>query len=263
MREMKVRPISLVLIDISGYTRFTKLHRLSALHAEKIIGDLLESIVARARAPLIAHEILGDAVSFYAESDGSEALADEIRGQVASIFDAFRLREGELISDCSLCVCEACRNVGKLQLKAILHHGKAVFSRIQDFKKISGEDVILTHGLLKNSVPAREYILETEAFSRLGGGFADLTPEQRTEICGEFGSIPVRVFYPAGTKTVVKPVRRSLADKLKRSFRNDWYSLQRAFMRRAPQPRESQSVSESARFIELTHFPGSRGNPRE
>jgi len=263
MREMKVRPISLVLIDISGYTRFTKLHRLSALHAEKIIGDLLESIVARARAPLIAHEILGDAVSFYAESDGSEALADEIRGQVASIFDAFRLREGELISDCSLCVCEACRNVGKLQLKAILHHGKAVFSRIQDFKKISGEDVILAHGLLKNSVPAREYILETEAFSRLGGGFADLTPEQRTEICGEFGSIPVRVFYPAGTKTVVKPVRRSLADKLKRSFRNDWYSLQRAFMRRAPRPRESQSVSEAARFIELTHFPGSRGNPRE
>jgi hypothetical protein len=82
MREMKVRPISLVLIDISGYTRFTKLHRLSALHAEKIIGDLLESIVARARSPLVAHEILGDAVSFYAESDGSEALADEIRGQV-------------------------------------------------------------------------------------------------------------------------------------------------------------------------------------
>jgi hypothetical protein len=263
MREMKVRPISLVLIDISGYTRFTKLHRLSALHAEKIIGDLLESIVARAHAPLIAHEILGDAVSFYTESDGSEALADEIRGQVASIFDAFRLREGELISDCSLCVCEACRNVGKLQLKAILHHGKAVFSRIQDFKKISGEDVILAHGLLKNSVPAREYILETEAFSRLGGGFPDLIPERRTEACGEFGSIPVRVFYPAGAKTVVKPVRRSLTDKLKRSFRNDWYSLQRVFVRAAPQSRDSGTVSEAARFVELTHFPGGRGNHRK
>jgi hypothetical protein len=263
MREMKVRPISLVLIDISGYTRFTKLHRLSALHAEKIIGDLLESIVARARSPLVAHEILGDAVSFYAESDGSEALADEIRGQVASIFDAFRLREGELISDCSLCVCEACRNVGKLQLKAILHHGKAVFSRIQDFKKISGEDVILAHGLLKNSVPVREYILETEPFYRLGGGFPELTPEHRTEACGEFGSLRVRVFYPAGTTTMVKPVRRSLTDKLKRSFRNDWYSLQRAFMRRAARPGRSQAMSEAARFVELTHIPPGRGDHKK
>ena len=113
----------------------------------------------------------------------------------------------------SLCVCEACRNVGKLQLKAILHHGKAVFSRIQDFKKISGEDVILAHGLLKNSVPVREYILETEPFYRLGGGFPELTPEHRTEACGEFGSLRVRVFYPAGTTTMVKPVRRSLTDK--------------------------------------------------
>src|ERR1700733_361932 len=210
MREMKVRPISLVLIDISGYTRFTKLHRLSALHAEKIIGDLLESIIGRAGLPLRLHEILGDAVSFYADAEINLSLADEIRRQVASIFDAFRLREGELISDCSLCICEACRNVGKLQLKAILHHGKAVFSRIQDFKKISGEDVILAHGLLKNSVPSREYILETEPFYRLGGGFPELAPEHRTEACGEFGSLQVRVYYPAGATTVVRPAPRSL-----------------------------------------------------
>jgi hypothetical protein len=72
------------------------------------------------------------------------------------------------------------------------------------------------------------------------------------------------VFYPAGTTTVVRPIRRSLADKLKRSFRNDWYSQQRAFMRRAARPGRSETapepVSEAARFIELTHFPGARRN---
>jgi class 3 adenylate cyclase len=250
MAAMKIRPVCLLLIDISGYTRFTKLHRLSALHAEKIIGDLLESIIGRASPPLRLHEILGDAVSFYADAQICLSLADEIRRQVASIFDAFRLREGELISDCSLCICEACRNVGKLQLKAILHRGEAVFSKVAEFQKISGEDVILAHRLLKNSVPSREYILETEPFYRLGGGFPELTPDNRIEMCAEFGRLPIRVFYPTGTATTVR--RRTLSDKLKRSFQNDWYSLQRLFGRRAAPP--SQSRSETASFGERTHI---------
>jgi Protein of unknown function (DUF2652) len=252
---MKLHPVSLVLIDISGYTRFTKLHRLSALHAEKIISELLESIIKRASDPLMVHEILGDAVSFYARSDGSLAVADEIRRQVAGIFDAFRLREGELISDCSLCICEACRNVGKLQLKAILHHGQAVFSKLREFHKISGEDVILAHRLLKNSVPIGEYILETEPFYRLGGGFPELTPEARLEPCEGFESIAVRVFYPTGETTVVTPARRSLANKLKMSFKNDWYSLQRLFRKQARPNRQLEIRSESALFVDRTHIP--------
>lgn len=251
MTAMKIRPVCLLLIDISGYTRFTKLHRLSALHAEKIIGDLLESIIGRASPPLRLHEILGDAVSFYADAEINLSLADEIRRQLASIFDAFRLREGELISDCSLCICEACRNVGKLQLKAIVHRGEAVFSKVAEFQKISGEDVILAHRLLKNSLPMREYILETEPFYRLGGGFPELTPEHRVETCAEFGRLPIRVFYPAGTATTV--TRRTLSDKLKRSFKNDWYSLQRLLGQRATPP--SQSSSEAARFSQRTHIP--------
>src|SRR5579871_1510013 len=75
----RLHSVALVLIDISGYTRFTKLHRLSALHAEQIIGELLESIIQRSSPPLLVHEILGDAVSFYAESDGSAALVQEVR----------------------------------------------------------------------------------------------------------------------------------------------------------------------------------------
>ena len=251
MRDMKVRPISLVLIDISGYTRFTKLHRLSALHAEKIIGDLLESIIGRASPPLRLHEILGDAVSFYADAEINLSLADEIRRQVASIFDAFRLREGELISDCSLCICEACRNVGKLQLKAILHRGEAVFSKVAEFQKISGEDVILAHRLLKNSVPMREYILETRAVLSPGWRFPGAhSGKPRIETCAEFGRLPIRVFYPVGTATTV--TRRTLSDKLKRSFKNDWYSLQRLLGQRATPP--SRSSSEAARFVERTHF---------
>jgi Protein of unknown function (DUF2652) len=261
-------PVSLVLIDISGYTRFTKLHRLSALHAEQIISELLEGIVRRASPPLMRHEILGDAVSFYAKSDGSASLADEIRRQVSAIFEAFRVREGELISDCSLCICEACRNVGKLRLKAILHHGQAVFSQLLEVQKISGEDVILAHRLLKNSIPSGEYILETEPFSRLGGGFPGLTAEPRLESCAEFGAVPVRVFYPSGRNTQVAARPRSFFQKLRMSFRNDWYSLRRLFApgpraRLEPPPRYEPTRSETARFIERTHFPTRKKTPTQ
>lgn len=252
---MELNPVSLVLIDISGYTRFTKLHKLSALHAEQIISELLESIIRRARQPLVVHEILGDAVSFYAQREGSAALADDVRWQVASIFDAFRLREGELISDCSLCICDACRNVGKLQLKAILHHGQAVFSRVMSFQKISGEDVILAHRLLKNSVPNGEYILETEPFYRLGGGFHRLAPEERTEACEGFGSIPVRVYYPTAETAAVIPAKRPFLSKLRMSWKNDWYSLQRLFLRRRGPVRSAELMSEVARFAQRTHIP--------
>ncbi len=258
---MQIRPVCLLLIDISGYTRFTRLHRLSALHAERIIGDLLESIIDHARAPLIAHEVLGDAVSFYADAPGDAPgdapLADEIRRQVVQIFDAFRLREGELISDCSLCVCEACRSVGKLQLKAILHYGQAVFGQVGGMRKISGADVILAHRLLKNSVPLREYILETESFQRLGAGFSGMRSERRSESCAEFGTVPVRVFYPAAAASPVSG-QRSLADKLRRSFRNDWHAVRRLFTAGAPQATPDAARSEAARFIERTHFPRAR-----
>src|SRR5580658_9810418 len=166
---MEQRQVFLILIDISGYTRFTRLHRLSAMHAEQIISDLLESIISRASLPMVVHEILGDSVNFYAFADEGKHTALEVRRQVGAIFDAFRLREGELISDCSLCVCQACQNVGKLHLKAILHHGQAIFTSIAGFRKVAGEDVIMAHRLLKNSIPEREYVLETEAFRSLAG----------------------------------------------------------------------------------------------
>jgi class 3 adenylate cyclase len=38
--------VALVLADISGYTPFVRMHRLSQAHAEHIIRELLETIIA-------------------------------------------------------------------------------------------------------------------------------------------------------------------------------------------------------------------------
>jgi len=226
---MEQRQVFLVLIDISGYTRFTKLHRLSAMHAEQIISDLLESIIKRASHPLVVHEILGDSVNFFAFAESGQQAALEVRRQVTAIFEAFRLREGELISDCSLCVCQACVNVGKLHLKAVLHYGQAIFTNISGFRKIAGEDVILAHRLLKNSVPEKEYVLETEAFHRLAGAPTGMECEARVERYEDLGEVRIRVSYPGDGKAPAAASRRSLLSKLRMSARNDIYYLKRLF----------------------------------
>jgi hypothetical protein len=212
---LDVRPVYLVLLDISGYTRFTTAHRVSVLHAEKIIGELLESILSKSKHPLIVHELLGDAVSLYVAAGGTAEVAGEIRRQVTQIFAAFRRREAELISDCAICSCEACMAVGKLKLKAILHFGQAVFTRIRGFPKLAGEDVILAHRLLKNSVASGEYVLETEPLYRLGGGFTGMTAQETTDAVEGLGSVFVRVFlFPEASREVVASPRSAAASVL-------------------------------------------------
>jgi hypothetical protein len=262
---MQQRPVFLVLIDISGYTRFTKLHRLSAMHAEQIVSDLLESIIQRASFPLVVHEILGDSVNFFAFAEDGRAVALEVRRQVAAIFDAFRLREGELISDCSLCICQACMNVGKLHLKAVLHYGQAIFTEVAGFRKIAGEDVIVAHRLLKNSVPEKEYVIESEPFYQLAGRPAGANPEARTEHYEDLGDVRIRVSYPGEKRAAPSGTRRSLISKLRMSLRNDVYYLKRLFSQSArdfqhigqsvDQSFDAPALSQTALFAAKTHLP--------
>ena len=89
---MSIKQIFIILVDISGYTNFIRMHKVSLLHAEKIIGELMESILDAVEAPVIAHEILGDAISLYALDDGTSNLADGIYDQLEKYFQAFRDR---------------------------------------------------------------------------------------------------------------------------------------------------------------------------
>jgi hypothetical protein len=129
---MQTQKVVLVLLDISGYTRFIRFHKVSLIHAERIIDELLERVIAETHPPLVLQELEGDAVYFYAA--------------------AFKAREDRLISECSICQCDACTAVGRLTMKAVLHHGEAVFTQVQRFTKLSGEDTILAHRLLKAPV---------------------------------------------------------------------------------------------------------------
>jgi len=137
---------------------------MSLLHAEKIIGELMECMLDEVEAPVVAHEILGDAISLYAVDDGSPDQADNIYKQLEKYFKAFRKRESYLLRECGFCICEACNKVSELKLKAILHWGEAAFTKVHNIQKISGEDIITSHRLLKNTIPSNEYIIVTDSY---------------------------------------------------------------------------------------------------
>jgi hypothetical protein len=141
---MEIQRLYFVIADISGYTRFVTSHKQSLLHAEKIVGNLLEAVMSEVHAPLKVHELLGDAVTMYAPAETDQPLAEQIFAQMHRMHTVFKETESNHISNCSLCVCEACANVDKLRLKIIAHTGEAAFTTVGGMPKISGEEVILT-----------------------------------------------------------------------------------------------------------------------
>lgn len=222
-----IKPIFIILVDISGYTRFIKYHRISLLHAEKIVALLMESILEQVQFPIMAHEILGDAISLYALDEGKPGQANDIYIQLMKYFTAFREREAMLISECSICKCEACREIGKLKLKAILHLGQAAFTKIFNTEKISGEDVIISHRLLKNSVPSDEYILMTENFFQRCTQIDQGSLTKYVEYCEGIGKVNTRVHNFAPIP--IEPAVLSFREKVRGLWAVEKYMIRRFF----------------------------------
>ena len=189
----------LVLADISGFTKFMKLHTITIAHAKQIIVKLLESIIKTALPPLKLIELEGDAVFFYAACCQDEAELDQhiaaVKTQIIGFFRAF-YRELLKLCELQLCVCEACVSVKDLRLKIVLHAGEVAVEHIHSFEKLFGIEVIVAHRLLKNSVPAKEYILMTPPVYQRLGDFHALQPEKRQENYDDIGKVEYFVFYP-------------------------------------------------------------------
>ena len=240
---MGINPIFIILVDISGYTNFIRLHKMSLLHAEKIIGELMESVLDEVELPVVAHEILGDAISLYALDDGSPDLADKIYLQLEKYLLAFHSREAYLLRECGYCICEACNNVGQLKIKAILNSGEAAFTKVRDIQKISGEDVIISHRLLKNSVASDEYILVTNSFFDRCHSFDKTFFEKHVEHYE--GLEPVHGLVRNFESVEVEPEAVSPWEKLKFFMKMERYMFARLFGRAKLEYRNLPSENKS------------------
>jgi hypothetical protein len=194
---MVIKRVVLVIVDISGYTKFLKLRRISLLHAEQIITGLLEAVIDKAEHPLILNKLEGDAAFLYSETgDRPEAVATDAVQQVRGFFEAFRDKAVGYSRDAMACICDACVHVGELRLKAVLHQGEVVIKQLRQFEELAGEDVILVHRLLKNSIPSNEYVAMTKSLHTLGGDIPGFRQQDWTEKYDDVGSVDLKVFFP-------------------------------------------------------------------
>jgi hypothetical protein len=154
---MEIRPALLVIADIGGYTRYMQVTRMSLAHSQLVVSSLLEAVLDAAPELELA-KLEGDAVFFHGPADQAPALPRNVERMHA----AFTRKKLELI-DHRMCDCEGCSQLENLTLKFVAHTGDVAFHRIKQLVELAGVDVILVHRMLKNDVPAREYMLFTDA----------------------------------------------------------------------------------------------------
>lgn len=193
----------LLLADIGGYTEFMRLHRLNLAHSQEVTQRLLESMLD-AVPTLRLIEVEGDALFLSARHDGElgvPAATDWVPFALA-MYRSFHEQQQWMVAH-NLCVCDACRQIGRLRVKFAAHLGEVVVQRIRETEKLVGVDVIAAHRMLKCAVPAAEYVLMTEPLYRqLDPGLRGRATRLEQELEGlgtvplyfvELGELPVEI----------------------------------------------------------------------
>ncbi len=134
----------LLLADISGYTRYLQATELE--HAQDVLADLLETLVATLAPTFTLSKLEGDAAFAYAR-DGSVS-PTIILDTVEAGYFAFKRRLRD-IDNATSCECDACVLIPQLDLKYFVHHGEFGVRRIAGTEELTGTDVILVHRLMK------------------------------------------------------------------------------------------------------------------
>ena len=146
--EQKAQHGYLVLADISGYTSY--LAGVELDHAQGVLTDLLETVVASFKRLLTISKLEGDAVFGYV-SEAQVTRGETLIEFVEASYTAFRDRLDNIRRG-TTCTCNACRAIPTLDLKFITHHGDYMLQNIAGIHELVGSDVNLVHRLLKNHV---------------------------------------------------------------------------------------------------------------
>jgi hypothetical protein len=163
-----------VLADISGYTRF--LADVGLAHedafaagdvppAYPLMTTLLDAIVGSLVPPFRLAKLEGDAVFGFADEGTLLLRGSALLSCLSACYQRFRGHLEET-REAMTCSCWACSQVGELDLKFVLHHGRYVRQAIAGSEELLGPDVTAAHVLLKNPVTERlglrAYALLTE-----------------------------------------------------------------------------------------------------
>lgn len=155
---MNVQKALICIPDINGFTEFMSDTSLGL--SAKVIPALLNEIIYSNTIGLKVSEIEGDAVLFY--RTGEPPPMRDLIFQCYFFHRKFyqkisELRVKHISNQDSVKIPEM------LGLKIIMHYGEIGLNKIGKRIKLIGEDVIIAHRLLKNSVAMPEYMLFSES----------------------------------------------------------------------------------------------------
>lgn len=136
----------LLIADIGGYTAYLAAVELD--HAHDVLADLIGVIAATLGTTFTVDKLEGDAVFVHRTGDLS---ADQLVEVVRAAYFAFKRRQRDIDHSTS-CACRACASIPELDLKFVVHHGEFVERKMARSRELVGEDVIVVHRLLKNTV---------------------------------------------------------------------------------------------------------------
>ena len=137
----------LLIADVSGYTAYLQATELE--HAQSVLTDLIETIVGELTPTLSLVKIEGDAVFVARAVDQVDTSL--LVSTIEDTYSAFRSRLRD-ITFATTCECNACRLIPTLELKLVAHCGEVVRSKVAGSEELTGQAVVLSHRLLKNSV---------------------------------------------------------------------------------------------------------------
>ena len=143
--------------DMGGFTKFVT--ETEVRHSQHIVKELLELLVDANQLALEVSEFEGDAVLFF--RTGAPPSWADLLAQAKKMFLAFHthLKQLEMLR---ICQCGACAGASRISLKFVVHLGPASPMDVKGHLKFIGKSIIVAHRLLKNSVPAAEYLLVTQ-----------------------------------------------------------------------------------------------------
>jgi len=180
----------IVIADITGYTAFLSSSELE--HAEDSLRSLINLLIDQTKSPLVISRLQGDAVISYAPQ------ASFLQGQtlveiIENSYVVFR-QARERMQLNTTCTCAACQNIPNLDLKFLVHYGSYVLQPTPMYQELVGNDVNLTHRLLKNRITeltgVKAYAAYTEpAVEALGIKEFCIDMSQHTESYEHLGEV--------------------------------------------------------------------------
>jgi uncharacterized protein YndB with AHSA1/START domain len=140
-------PSCFLIADISGYTSY--LAGVELDHAQDILADLISTVVTALRPNFRLAKLEGDAAFTYAPAEKVDGTL--LLDTIERCYFGFRRRRRD-VRQATSCECNACMRIPDLNLKFVVHHGKAIRQKMAGREELMGADVIVVHRLLKNDV---------------------------------------------------------------------------------------------------------------